>query len=100
MMIMDKGELNLRRKINRKRARNREILGNLTKFTMIIVMLALIWIASKNSYGDIPEEYTIPNGAISGGEYIGSDGATYERFQLGDKFFILSKSNGGIMPRR
>ena len=59
----------------------------------------LVTAAKSGMLNDMPKEYTIPEGAISGGEYVGSDGVTYERFQLGDKFYVLSKATGARIPQ-
>lgn len=48
---------------------------------------------------DSPKEYTIPKNAISGGQFVGEDGVTYERFQLDGKFYILSKESGAQIPQ-
>lgn len=47
----------------------------------------------SGNLNDAPVEYSIPEGAISGGTYI-ENGKKYERYQLGDKFYILDLENG------
>ena len=98
-MIKDRKELQERREANFRRARNRKKALNFLKVAMVLIGLTGIFLFSNKPNGEMDREYSIPIGAISGGEYVGSDGVRYERFQLENKFFVLSKSNGSIVPK-
>lgn len=95
-MIKDKKELQKRRK---KLRTKKKIVA-----TCKIICIAGIFIGLSQSLDlswldDSPKEYTIPENAISGGQFTDENGNTYERFQLDGKFYILSKKNGALIPR-
>ena len=86
--------------MNKKEIQRKRIVETVIKAVCAGTFIAVLTIAAKNGMlNDVPKEYTIPEGAISGGEYVGNDGVTYERFQLGDKFYILSKATGARIPQ-
>lgn len=64
-------------------------------FVSVIVLVGLFFINQvvKGNLNDAPIEYSIPKGAISGGRYV-ENGRTYERYQLGNEFYILDLENG------
>lgn len=101
MMIENRRDLKKRRnRLKRKAKFRRIILSSIIKSLGVGSFIVIFVLLAKNGMlNDMPKEYTIPEGAISGGEYIGKDGVIYERFQLGDKFYILSKENGAKIPQ-
>ena len=52
----------------------------------------------SGNLNDMPVQYSIPDGAISGGVYE-ENGRRYERYQVGDKFFILDLQNGAKIAK-
>lgn len=98
---MNKKEIQRKRAaLKRKAEKRRRIVEVGVKMVCAGAFIAILAVAAKNGMlNDMPKEYTIPEGAISGGEYVGNDGVTYERFQLGDKFYVLSKATGARIPQ-
>lgn len=71
------------------------------KIILIIGIISIIGLSKGVDLSwldDSPREYTIPEGAISGGEFVGEDGVVYERFQQNNQFYILSKRSGAKIP--
>lgn len=98
---MNRTELKKKRAaLKRKAEKRRRVLEIGVKAVCAGAFIAVLVIAAKSGMlNDMPKEYTIPEGAISGGEYVGADGVTYERFQLGNKFYVLSKATGARIPQ-
>lgn len=63
-----------------------------------VVFTAIVLAGKLGLLSDGPVEYTIPEGAISGGVYS-ENGISYERFQMNGKMFILNLSNGATIPQ-
>lgn len=80
-------------------ARRRAIIKKI-KYTAIagVFVAAFIAAAKTGLLDDTPIQYTIPEGAISGG-IVDMNGRTYERFQLNGKFYLLDLSNGAEIPQ-
>lgn len=91
-----------KKELNEKRAKlkKRKKVIKICKLLCVIgICVGLSQAFDLSWLDDSPKEYTIPQGAISGGEFVGEDGITYERYQLGDKFYILSKKSGARIPQ-
>lgn len=91
-----------KKELNKKRARlkrKKKILKICKIVCVIGICVGLSQTFDLSWLDDSPKEYSIPDNAISGGEFVGEDGITYERYQLGDKFYILSKSSGARIPQ-
>lgn len=82
-----------------RRKRRKRILKACKILCVIGICVGLSQAFDLSWLDDAPKEYTIPQDAISGGEYIGEDGVTYERYQLNGEFYILSKKSGARIPR-
>lgn len=94
--MITKKELQERRE---KLKRKKRIIKICKILCVIGICIGLSQTVDLSWLDDSPKEYTIPETAISGGEFIGEDGVTYERYQLGDKFYILSKKSGARIPQ-
>lgn len=87
---------------NKKKIQNKKARRGTKKITLILGLIGILFLFKNVDLSwldDSPREYNIPQGAISGGEFIGEDGITYERYQLGDKFYIMSKKSGAKIPQ-
>lgn len=97
---MTKIELIEKRKKIKKKARVRKRIATLSKALLVVgLYIGINNIFDLSFLDDSKVEYKIPANAISGGEFTGEDGKIYERYQLDNKFYILSKDNGAIMPQ-
>lgn len=78
----------------RNMKRIKEVIQDIV-FVSVILIFGVFFVTQlvSGNLNDAPIEYSIPEGAISGGTYV-ENGRTYERYQLGDKFYILDLENG------
>lgn len=79
--------------------RIKEIMQDIV-FVSVIVIFGVFFVKQlvSGNLNDAPIEYSIPEGAISGGTYK-ENGRTYERYQLGNEFYILDLENGASIRK-